>query len=356
MPNVPPGPTRREFLLAMPAVGAAMVAGPARGDATFPAKDWPHSPPEAAGLKPEALNELSRVMGGHGVVVRDGRIAHEWGNPSRRSDWYSSVKPVFSTLLWFAVHESRVSSVDETVSRWGWDLSDKDRPMTFRHLADMTSGYARPEPPGAAFSYNDFAIQLYQRTLFDRVFQQDPTAAMLSESRLGPLSFQDDPQFNKRRRLIASPRDFARLGWFWLNRGAWHGSNLLPSRFFEEYLRPDVPIDLPLTRRADTDDYLQIGSFGGGSDHFTQLGPGVYGFNFWHNAPTPSHPSRPLLPSAPAAAHFTIGFGGNCLTFWPTERLVLACSAGNWGKLDPPKSGAHAFDSLMGLVRSSVVA
>ena len=41
----------------------------------------------------------------------------------------------------------------------------------------MTGGYARPEPPGAAWAYNDFAIQLYQKTLFDRVFRADPVGS-----------------------------------------------------------------------------------------------------------------------------------------------------------------------------------
>ena len=46
--------------------------------------------------------------------------------------------------------------------------------MTFRHLANMMSGYGRPDSPGAAWAYNDYAIQLYQRTVFDRVFQEVP--------------------------------------------------------------------------------------------------------------------------------------------------------------------------------------
>ena len=54
---------------------------------------------------------------------------------------------------------------------FGWELREKDRSMTFRHLGAMTSGYARPEPPGAAWSYNDYAIQLYQKTLFDQCVQ-----------------------------------------------------------------------------------------------------------------------------------------------------------------------------------------
>ena len=37
---------------------------------------------------------------------------------------------------------------DQPVADFGWDLRPKDRGMTFRHLASMTSGYARPERPG----------------------------------------------------------------------------------------------------------------------------------------------------------------------------------------------------------------
>ncbi len=61
----------------------------------------------------------------------------------------------------------------------------QDRDMTFRHLTTMTSGYARPERPGEAWSYNDFAIQLYQKTLFDRVFRADPAEVANHPTRLG---------------------------------------------------------------------------------------------------------------------------------------------------------------------------
>ena len=61
------------------------------------------------------------------------------------------------------------------------------------------------------------------------------------------------------------PRDFARVGWFWLNQGNWSGKQLLPSSYFEKYMKPDVPRDLPRTKQ-NGDDYLGIGSYGGGND------------------------------------------------------------------------------------------
>ena len=97
--------------------------------------------------------------------------------------------------------------------------------MTFRHLADMVSGYGRVEPPGEAWAYNDWAIDLYLKTLFDGVFQERPNSAAQNAARLGPLQIEDGSFFGSRDGygLKMSPRDFARIGWFWLNRGAWKG-------------------------------------------------------------------------------------------------------------------------------------
>ena len=40
-----------------------------------------------------------------------------------------------------------------------------------KDLADMVSGYGLPEKPGAAWAYNDSAINLYSKTLFDGVIE-----------------------------------------------------------------------------------------------------------------------------------------------------------------------------------------
>ncbi len=203
--------------------------------------------------------------------------------------------------------------------------------MTFRHLADMTSGYARPEPPGAAYAYNDYAIQLYQKTLFDRVFKEDPDR--VAASRLRALQFEDGLSFNPRRRLLASVRDFARIAWFWLHRGRWKDEQLLKAEFFRKYQKPDVAFSLPHTQEAGNDDYLGIGTFGGGSDHFTKFGPGVYGFNWWFNRTSRLHPDRTTWPDAPADAILSIGAGGNCSAIFPSSGVVLASARGKWGQL-----------------------
>lgn len=303
------------------------------GEPAFPGPHWERREPAALGLDPPALREFSDALGGRGCVVKDGYVVHAWGDQAERSDWYSSVKPLFSTLLFFAIEEGKLSSVDQPVVDFGWPLAGKDRAITFRHLADMTSGYARPEPPGAAWAYNDFAIQLYQKTLFDRVFHAEPASVVVAPGRLGPLEFEDGLEFTRRRRLHASVRDFARIAWFWANRGRWGGRQLLPASYFDRYMKPDVPVDLPRTAMADTADLLGIGTFGGGSDHFSADGPGIYGFNWWFNAEVPGHKGLRTWPDAPTDTVMSLGFGGNNSVLIPSQGLIVASAQGDWGSL-----------------------
>jgi CubicO group peptidase (beta-lactamase class C family) len=285
------------------------------------------------GMDAGKLDQLAAQLEGHGCVVKDGFVVKAWGDQEEKRDWLSSVKPVFSTLLFFAIQEKLLKSVDVRIADYGWEFREKDRTMTFRHLGAMTSGYARPEAPGAAYAYNDYAIQLYQKTLFDRVFQADPDAVANAASRLGALQFEDGLTFNARRRLLASVRDFARIAHFWLHEGRWNGKQILHRSFFRKYQRPEVPFDLPHTQQAGNDDYLGIGTFGGGSDHFTRFGPGIYGFNWWFNGASRLHPTQLTWPGAPRDTVMSIGAGGNCAAIIPSMGLVLASSRGKWGQL-----------------------
>ncbi len=150
--------------------------------------------------------------------------------------------------------------------------------MTFRHLATMTSGYARPEAPGKAWAYNDYAIQLYQKTLFDKVFQGTPETVFHDPHRFGALQLEDGFTFRKsNRRMRASVRDFARIAWFWLNRGNWNGTQILPRAYFDENMRPQVPKDLPVSVPAKTNDYLGDRQLMAGNRIISQIWAG----NLW---------------------------------------------------------------------------
>jgi len=132
---------------------------------------------------------------------------------------------------------------------------------------------------------------------------------------------------------MTTPRDFARIGWLWMNRGNWNGKQLLARKFFDDYMKPQVPISLPLSKtHSKADDYLGIDSYGG-VPRPTEYGPGKYGFNWWFNAPE-GDSDKPFLPDAPADTVMAIGRGGNFMVMMPSLGLLVA-ARGDWGHIMP---------------------
>jgi CubicO group peptidase (beta-lactamase class C family) len=305
----------------------------------FPGTTWTTKTPGELGLDETKLNQFASNLGGVGCIIRQGYMVKSWGADDK-GDWASAAKPVLSTMLFFAIEEGRLSGVHNLIRDWGWSLIAKDQPMEFFHLANMTSGYARGEIPGAAWAYNDYAIQLYAKTLFDRVYGTSADAAARDANRLGFLQFQDGTIFGSRGGygVEASPRDFARIGWLWCNKGYWNGTQLLPQHYFDDYMKPQVSSILPRTSSGGSD-YLGVGTIGGGSDQ-TGYGPGIYGFNWWFN------PSSYTWPDAPDDIFQANGhWGEEVVTVIPSLSLVVACR-GSWGSFEPGNASSGMNQNL----------
>ena len=316
-------------------------------DIVFPGVTWDTRQPHELGLDDVRLDAVAAALGGRGCAIKCGYVVKAWGAQDRKGDWASSAKPVLSTLLMFAVREGKAKSVDQPLTDFGWELSPKDRTMTLRQLANMTSGYARPESPGEAWAYNDYAIQLYQQTLFDRIFQGTPETVFHDPRRFGALQLQDGFSFRQsNRRISASVRDFARVAWFWFNRGNWNGTQLLPRALFDENMKPQVPKDLPLSVDAKTDDYLHIGSYGGESNHFTKSGPGIYGFNWWFSDTGGQHPDATTWPGAPKDTVMSLGCGGNCSAIMPSLKFAVVAADAEWGEFEPGRADSILNERL----------
>lgn len=324
----------------------------ARGQ-VFPGATWEFKTPAEVGMDSVKLDQIASTIGGSGCIVRHGYMVKTWGSQNTKGDWASASKPVISTLLFFAIEEDRISSVDGLVRDWGWSLSTKDQPMTFRHMANMVGNYTRAEAPGSAWAYNDYNIQLYVKTLFDRVYGQSANTVALDPSRLGALQFQDGSLIASNNRLSTSVRDFARIGWFWANKGYWNGTQLLPQQYFDDYMKPQVSSSLPKTTAADpAGDYLAIASYGGGSDQ-TPYGPGIYGFNWWFNATGALHPTSITWPDAPADTFQANGhWGKEVVTVMPGLGIVMAYFNGATLGFSPGSSDSSSNQVLKLLAES----
>jgi hypothetical protein len=301
----------------------------------FPGISWDYKSPIEVGMNSSKLDELESILGGHGAVVKDGYIVKTWGSQTYVREWASSSKPVLSTLLLFAVNEGRIDSVDSLVGDWSWELLPKDENMTFRHLANMVSGYARPEKPGDAYAYNDRAIQLYYLTL-ERVFEQSLNEAAVQRLH-SQLQIEGTEIFNSNGRVILTLQDFARICWFWLNNGNWDGTQILPKVYFDNYMKPGVPQSLPYAPYDHYEnDYLEIDTYGSAeTSRRNSVGPGIYGFNWWFNAPGRLNDYTYFdltWPDAPSDSIMTLGWGEHNSVIIPSLNLVLVSAEGDWGR------------------------
>lgn len=321
------------FSLIKVVLAGYLIAAPgfAAGDeSVYPAAQWKARSPADCGLSAEALGRFSAAVGGRGCVVRHGWMAYSWGDQAKSSDMASASKPLLSVLLWMAVQEGRLQSVEDRVvefePRLGSLNGGKDAAITWRHLAMQTSGYGLVETPGAAYAYNDFALALYYDTLMAGVFRTNGTAVL--RSRLAqPLEFEDVCTFeafgpkDRPGRLALSVRDFARFGLLCLRRGEWRGRQVVERRWMEVALNSPLSPDVPRTSGQFADMLPRQRSLGG-TRNITPVGPGYYSFNWWLNKTNAA--GKALMPDLSNDVFMASGHGGRrVLLILPAWDLVV---------------------------------
>ncbi len=293
----------------------------------YPGKNWERRSPEQVGLSQEKLAALAELAGGRGCVVRHGYMVFTWGDQGKSSDVASAFKPLLTTLLFMAIQEGRLASVDDKVADFEPRLKSlnggKDAAITWRHFAFQTSGYSLAETPGVAYSYNDYAPALYYDTLTHRVFGTNGTAVL--KARLAePLQFEDNFTFDAFRngpsgRLALSVRDFARFGLLYLRNGKWRDQQLLKREFVRQATDTPLSLATPLTSGEFADMLPEQRSIGG-TRNITPVGPGYYSFNWWLNRTNQA--GKRLFVDALPDAFVASGHGG-MRTLWILPSLDL---------------------------------
>lgn len=295
---------------------------------TWPSPSWNRHTPAEVGLNKDELIALSRLVGGDGIVIRHGHVVHTWGQETLSSDVGSAMKPVLSFLLLVALEEGLIESIDEPVVEYEPRLAEVPggERITWRHLANQTSGYGLSETPGQAYAYNDYAIALYYDVLMDHVYQQHGDEVL--RTRLAePLGFEDDYTFeafgpdDRPGRLALSVRDFARFGLMYLRGGRWGRKQLVAPELIEESLSDIVPPDTPLTRGERVPMLPNQRSIGGSRD-LKDIGPGFYTFNWWVN--NEDADGQQLFVDAPCDTYLASGhLGKRNLWIIPSHDLIV---------------------------------
>jgi CubicO group peptidase (beta-lactamase class C family) len=311
----------------------------------FPGKTWAKKTPADVGLDAAKLAEFGKFVGGRGCVVRHGYLVHAWGDVSRRTDLASACKPLYSHLLFKAIEDGRIESLDEKAVRWEPRLQEineqldfKDAEIAWRHFANQTSCYQLVEKPGSAFDYNDWQMALFWDTLFLKVYGtsydnvDEQVFHPLLTDRLG---CQDNPTMmafgtkNRPGRISISVRDFARFGLLYLRKGDWNGKQLVSREHATMAVSSPLPNSVPRAGRKAAEMIPGQRSVGSTdkpdnqTDHF-----GSYSWLWWINGV--DRDGTRFWPDAPHDTYGAFGHGGpRAMWVIPSLDIVVSYNDAN---------------------------
>lgn len=218
------------------------------------------------------------------VIVRNDTILFEHYRgmvaPDRHTTVFSVTKSVTSLLVGMAIDKGYITSVEDVVTKYLPDLKRRApefQRLTIEHLLDMRTGlafsenyasnplsgmarlhYGRDlqrqirqqrfkEEPGTKFEYNSMATAILGAVLEQATGRR--YADLLEEWVWKPLGMEryalmnlDDKEHRFAKAyggLSSNPRDMARFGRLYLNRGLWEGERIVSEAWIDRSLSAD---------------------------------------------------------------------------------------------------------------------
>jgi CubicO group peptidase (beta-lactamase class C family) len=253
----------------------------------WPTEGWRISAPEAQGMDsqkllkviPFIIDNLPEIQSL--LVVRNGYLVFEnyygLGMPDRQDTIHSVTKSFTSALIGIARSQGMLTDLNQTLPDFFPKYYDNKtdpakRKISLRHLLTMTAGlqpvkvkdwslllewHFSPDrvrftldlplihPPGQVFEYSNpishlLSIILTEKSglsLWDFAHRNlfDPLG-------IKPKLWKQDAlgYYSGHGSLYLSPRDMAKFGFLYLNRGLWDGKQIVPEDWIEESTRSQV--------------------------------------------------------------------------------------------------------------------
>lgn len=340
--------SRSVALITAGLTGLLLVSSP--GAPALPAQDkvdgWRTASPAEMGFRAQRLTTLAReakqLDSSCYAVVRKGRLVGDWNWSTPRTaprEVFSVTKSVTSALVGIAVRDGDLALGDR-VSRYvrSWRGTDS-RTVTVRNLLSNDSGrfwslssdyfslgqapnrtkYAvdldQQHEPGAAWAYNNAAIQVLDRVLVKATGM--PTTDFAAERLFEPLGMthtrmtQDSSgrSTNTYFGVQTTCLDLARFAQLYLKQGKVRSQRILSSRYVER------SVGDPATDHNAAYGYLwwlnRDGQQRGATDPVDEDGQ-----------PLEAQEGR-LVPGAPAALYSAIGLGGQIAMVDPRSRTIV---------------------------------
>ncbi|MBU0486796.1 MAG: beta-lactamase family protein [Bacteroidetes bacterium] len=210
------------------------------------------------------------------LVIRNDSILYEnyfnKYNQNTIATSFSVAKSIVSALIGIAVSEGKIASIDQPVTDYLTEMKCADmKKVTIRHILNMESGirfnegYVNPfghvakfyygrnleryanklklkREPGEKYEYASGNTQLLAFVIEKATGKK--LAAYLEEKLWKPMGMESPASWSIDSRkhgnakafccVNALPRDYAKIGRLYLNKGNWNGQQLVPQAWVEE--------------------------------------------------------------------------------------------------------------------------
>lgn len=337
---------------------AAASAAPCPTRPSWPTDEWPSRVEETAVSKAEqirALEDYAFTLTGADVerngirtdgllIIKSGTIVYEryargFDETKRHISW-SVAKSITSTMTGLAVARGALT-VSDSICRHLSGLRDELCPITVKHLLEFGSGLHWQEtyedlgyqgssvismlfgaghrdwakwvtdrpvdhPPGTFFNYSTgeatLLAEVVRRAVEPELGARWPQTLLFERIGMKSAVLQRDVKGTPAggSHVFATPRDYARFGYFILNDGCWEQQRLLPEGWVQK-----------ATTLSET---FKAGH--AASDTWTN------GFMWWLNQPAADGAEAPFV-GAPADMFSAIGHWGQYVVVVPSRDVVI---------------------------------
>jgi len=284
------------------------------------------------------------------VVIKDGSLQYEdyeakYNKNSPHVLWSVS-KTITGALLGIAVRDGKIS-LDQHLNEFYPEptFSDNYQEITIKNLFYLDTGFIwdeyysgdlRKSPvvnmlygtgyhdmvgyasskkiiangPGYQWNYTTGTPTITMgvlKSVYGKEYDEMPWKSFFDELSMTNVSFERDHKgvFNGGSSVFATPRDMAKVGYLYLNKGQWHGKEILPEDWINKTLQVSPGYLSEGTKvRNITDD-------------------GVYGGSIWLNKIVKKGFGRPY-PTSPDDMFLAMGHHGQLIIVLPTQKMVIA--------------------------------
>lgn len=255
----------------------------------FPTDQWQYSTPEAQGMTSTSLLEMMEDIkkNGHNIqsitIVRNGYLVLDsyinFFEEGQKHETYSVTKSVMSALIGIAIDNGYIKDVNQTITQLFPDkkidnLNNSKKLITLKDLLMMASGLdcnygsenksagtiamrksndwtqhnlnlPMAQMPGEHFNYCNGVSHLLSAIIFESTDMQ--TLDFAKKYLFNPLGIKDveweeSPEgiSNGFMGLRLLPKDMAKIGLLYLNKGEWENKQIISAEWIEESTQPNI--------------------------------------------------------------------------------------------------------------------